>query len=78
MDMRRHLHRWLNDDALRELGDEYEGRISAVTEETIRNRYTAQRQLQPVIGFSDGWRLIPNIGQRKALVEMFGSSHTDA
>ena len=75
--MRKHLHRWLNDEALRELGDEYEGKIASVTEEVIRNRFTAQRQLEPIIAFQDGWRLCPNITQRRALVEMFESSNTD-
>jgi hypothetical protein len=73
MDMNRHLRRWLNDKALSELGDSYEGRIAAVTEEQIRNRFTGQNQLEPVITFEDGWRLIPNISQRRALIEFFGS-----
>jgi hypothetical protein len=72
--MSRHLRRWLNDQVLREMGDTYQGRIVSVTEETIKNRYKAhQKQLEPVITFEDGWRLIPNITQRKALIEIFGS-----
>ena len=54
MDMARHLRRWLNETSLRELGGVYEGRIADVTEEKLRNRYTAQHQLQPVITFDDG------------------------
>jgi hypothetical protein len=72
MDMTRHLRRWLNDKALRELGDVYDGRIASVTEETIRNKFTAQKQLEPVITFEDGWRLLPNITQRRTLIEFFG------
>ena len=73
MDMTRHLRRWLNDKALSENFDgEYEGRISEVTEEMIRNRFKGQKQLEPVIIFEDGWRLLPNINQRRALIEFFG------
>ena len=77
MDMTRHLRRWLNDKVLREMGDTYQGRIVAVAEETIRNKFTAQRQLEPVITFEDGWRLLPNISQRRALIEMFGPETND-
>lgn len=73
MDMTRHLRRWLNDRALREhFDDSYEGRISDVTEEVIRNRFTGVKQLEPVVTFEDGWRLVPNISQRRALIEFFG------
>jgi len=77
MDMTRHLRRWLNENALREMGDTYEGRISDVVEERIRNRFTAQKSLEPVIVFDDGWRLIPNITQRRALVEFWGADTSD-
>jgi len=74
MDMARHLRKWLNDTTLRELGDMYEGHIADVTEELIRNRFRYNtKTLEPVITFEDGWLLLPNIGQRKALIEMFGS-----
>lgn len=72
MDMNSHLRKWLNDAALREMDDRYEGVILAVTEELIRNRFTAQKVLEPVIAFKDGYRLVPNINQRRALVEFFG------
>lgn len=77
MDMSRHLRRWLNDNALRELGDSYDGVIASVTEETIRNRFTSQKQLEPVVTFEDGWRLLPNINQRRALIQFFGPDTTD-
>jgi hypothetical protein len=74
MDMTRHLRRWLNDKALSEqFEDHYEGRISDVAEEVIRNRFTGVKQLEPVVMFDDGWRLVPNISQRRALIEFFGS-----
>ncbi len=75
--MRRHLKRWLNDRELLQMGGSYEGIVAEVVEELVRNRYTAQRELQPVIVFRDGWRLIPNIGMRRALVEMFGPETDD-
>ena len=65
MDMRRHLKRWLNEGELQEMGGSYEGRISAVVEEELRNRFTVQREVQPVIVFADGWRIVPNIGMRR-------------
>jgi hypothetical protein len=77
MDMSRHLRRWLNDKALRDLGDTYEGRIASVTEETIRNRFTAQKQLEPVVTFEDGWKLVPNLTQRRTLIEFFGHETDD-
>jgi hypothetical protein len=73
MDMTRHLTKWLNDDALRLFGDCYEGVIDNVVEQWIRNRFTAERELQPVIRFDDGWSLIPNVSQRRALVAMWGA-----
>jgi len=77
MDMTRHLRRWLNDKALSDLGDTFEGRIATVTEEVIRNRFTSAKQIEPVITFEDGWRLLPNIGQRRALIEFFGPDSDD-
>lgn len=76
--MTRHLRRWLNDKALNEHFDgEYEGRIADVTEEIIRNRFTGLKQLEPVVIFEDGWRLLPNINQRRALIELFGADTED-
>lgn len=78
MDMTRHLRRWLNDKALSEnFSDRYEGRIADVTEEVIRNRFTGVKQLEPVVVFEDGWRLVPNVGQRRALIEFFGPETDD-
>ena len=78
VDMTRHLRRWLNDKALIEhFDDSYEGRIADVTEEVIRNKWTGQKQLEPVLVFEDGWRLLPNINQRRALIEFFGPETDD-
>lgn len=75
--MTRHLRRWLNDKTLREKGDVYEGRIADVAEEQVRNKFKGTRQLEPVITFEDGWRLLPNITQRRALIELFGPDTED-
>lgn len=76
--MSRHLRRWLNDKALAEnFGDTYEGRIAIVTEQIIRNRFTGQKQLEPVVQFEDGWMLVPNLSQRRALINMFGVETDD-
>ena len=68
--MSRHLPKFLNERTLRELGDRFDGKIVDVREELIRNRYTTQKSIEPVVVFDSGHRLIPNIGQRKALIEM--------
>ena len=73
VDMRRHLRRWLDNAVLRELGDRYEGIIANVVERTLRNRFTCTRELQPVIEFEDGLRLVPNITMRRTLIEFFGA-----
>jgi hypothetical protein len=75
--MTRHLRRWLNDAALRKLGGTYEGIVQAVSEETIRNRFTLTKQIEPVISFDDGWRVVPNITMRRTLIELLGPD-TDA
>jgi hypothetical protein len=72
MDMRKHVPRWLNSAALATMDDRFEGEIVDVREQQIRNRFTTERQLEPVIYFPDGWRLIPNIGMRKELVQLLG------
>ena len=72
MDMRKHLKPRLNNDELLKMGGSYEGIIANVVEETVRNGYTKQRQAEPNIVFMDGWRHIPNIRMRRALIESLG------
>jgi hypothetical protein len=55
------------------MGGSYEGTISAVFEEEMRNRFTTQRAMQPVILFTDGYRIVPNIGMRRTVVESYGA-----
>ena len=72
MDMRRHLKRWLTNSDLRGLGGSYEGIIVDVVEEEVRNRFKAKHELNPVIVFLDGWRIVPNIGMRRYLDAYYG------
>src|SRR3954453_16180265 len=74
MDMKRYLRRWLNDAELRKRpNDRYEGVISEVLEERLKNKFTGTNEPQPVIVFEDGYRLVPNIGMRQGLIEFWGS-----
>jgi len=74
MDMSRHIKKWLNERVLREqFGEVFEDRIADVSEQVIRNRFTHTPQLEPVITFSSGWRLIPNLTQRRQLCEFWGT-----
>jgi hypothetical protein len=77
-DMTRHLKRWLTNTALSEMGGEFEGVIAAVTEEPIRNKYTAQKSIEPVITFEEGgYRWIPNKSALQKLIGWFGAESTD-
>jgi hypothetical protein len=74
MDMSRHLRKWLTERALAEqLGDEYEGVVAAASEETIRNRFTGQREQVPVVTFGDGWRLVLNKTILQKFIVWFGA-----
>lgn len=75
--MTRFLKKWLTEGVLRKMGDRYEGRIASVTEEVLRNRFTATKGPQPVIDFQDGYRVVPNITMRKALIEFWGPNSDD-
>lgn len=78
MDMTKHLRRWLNLDSLRlEFDGRYEGRISDVIEEKLNNHFKGEKGLEPVLVFSDGWRLCPNLSQRRALIEFWGKDTND-
>ena len=71
MDMTRHLQRWLSLKDLEKFGDRYDGVIADVVESTLRNPFTKQREVQPVIVFEDGWRLVPNIAMREGADRVF-------
>src|SRR5262245_14469278 len=76
--MSKHLPRWLNDSALCGMGGRYEGVVAQVVEERVRNRFKRDVHgkpivaSEPVIVFEDGWRLVPNIGMRKVMIDAFG------
>jgi hypothetical protein len=59
------------------MGGTHEGVIEDVVEEPIRNRFTWVKQTEPVIVFTDGWRVIPNITMRKTLIEFWGPNTED-
>lgn len=72
-DMSRHLKQWLTDRALVDLGGEFEGVVAMVTEELIRNRFTAQRSMEVVVAFDEsGYRLILNKGMLTKFIGWFG------
>ena len=75
--MRKHLTRWLNHSELQEMAGSYEGAIVEVIEKNVRNRFTRQDEVQPVIVLTDGWRVVPNVGMRRSLMEAFGSETDD-
>ena len=77
MDIRRHLKRGLTNADLERMGGAYKGVIVEVVEEPMRNRFKARREVNPVIVFGDGWRLVPNIGTRRALVDGYGPETDD-
>jgi len=72
--MTRYLKKWLTDKALEEQHDsEYEGVVAQVSEEMIRNRFTAQRETLPVVTFDDGWRLVLNKTFLQKFITWFGA-----
>ena len=75
--MRRHLKRRMNNGDLEQMGGDYKGVIGDVVMEEMRNRYTAKREEHPVIVFEDGWRIVPNIGMRQALINSLGPESDD-
>lgn len=78
MDVSKFLRRWLNDRVLAEMpGEAYEGVISEVCEERIRNRFTGAKTLELVLRFQDGWLLAPNLTQKMALVSFWGNDSQD-
>jgi hypothetical protein len=78
MDMTRHLKRWLTDKALAELGGEFEGVIADVSEELIRNRFTAKRSAEVVVTFDDGgFRLVLNKTVLTKFIAWFGPESND-
>jgi hypothetical protein len=75
--MRRHLKRRMNNSDLEQMGGQYEGVVVNVVLEEMRNRYTVKREEHPVIVFEDGWRIVPNLGMRRALINSVGPESDD-
>jgi hypothetical protein len=65
---------WLNNSELQARGGHYAGEIREVIEQACVNRFARDKapQLQPVIVFADGLRLVPNLEMRRELVTRFG------
>ena len=72
MDMQRHLKRRLDNSVLQEMGGSYEGIVVDVVDQKMRNPFTLEHELNPVIVFSDGKRLVPNIGILDVLIAHYG------
>lgn len=70
--MRRHLKRRMTNGDLEQMGGSYEGVIVEVVLEKMRNPFTTKSEVNPVVSFEDGWRIVPNIGMRRALTENLG------
>ncbi len=77
MDMRTTIPAWLNNAVIEERGGSYFGTVESVTMRQVRNPYTTEVVDEPVITFTDGYRLIPNIGMRRDLMAMFGHETDD-
>lgn len=77
MDMRTTLPRWLKNEVLEELGRSYTGTVENVAMRRIRNPFTTEVVDEPVITFVDGYKLVPNVGIRRDLKDMFGHETDD-
>ena len=75
--MRKHLKRNMNNSDLEQMDGSYEGVIVEVTLEEMWNRHRGKREEHPIITFEDGWRIVPNIGMRRDLVDGFGPESED-
>ena len=56
-----------------DMGGSYEGTTATVVLEKICNPFTGQRELQPVITFTDGYQMVPNFGMRQTVVDSYGA-----
>ena len=75
--MRTTLPRWLKNDVLEERGGSYTGTFEDVALRQVRNPYTTEVVDEPVITFTDGYKLVPNIGMRRDLMAAFGHEADD-
>ena len=68
---------WLNNEVIEERGGSYSGTVESVSMRQVRNPYTTEVVNEPVITFTDCYKLIPNIGMRRDLIAMFGHETND-
>ena len=73
MDMRKTLPRQITNDELKQGGGSYTGVVCDVGMEEKWNRFTREKREQPVMTFTDGYTLVPNMGIRRGLIAKFGS-----
>ena len=77
MDMRTTLPRWLKNDDVKECGGTYTGTVDSVVVRQVRNKFTTETVDEPVITFADGYKLVPNVGMRRDLMDLFGHETDD-
>ena len=59
--MSKTLPRWLTNDVLQERGGSYTGIVNNLALKPVRNKFTTETVEEPVMTFTDGYKLIPNI-----------------
>jgi hypothetical protein len=64
---------WITGAVIHALGGRYVGRIAAVEERTLYNRFTKRTAPEVVIVFDDGRQLVPSQGMRVELSTRFGT-----
>ena len=75
--MRTTLPKWLTNEVLKALGGTYSGTVANIVMRQVRNKFTTEDIDEPVITFTDGYKLIPNIGIRRDLMAAFGHETDD-
>ena len=75
--MRTTLPQWLKNEVLEALGGTYVGVVESVAMRQMQNPYTTETVDEPVVTFTDGYKLVPNIGMRRDLMAKFGHETDD-
>jgi hypothetical protein len=77
MDMGKTLPRQITNNELEQRGGSYTGIVRGVAMERKWNKFTREKEEQPVISFTDGYELIPNMGMRRDLIAELGCESDD-
>lgn len=67
----------MTNEVLKALGGTYSGTVANIVMRQVRNKFTTEDIDEPVITFTDGYKLIPNIGIRRDLMAAFGHETDD-